>query len=259
MVRVLVALIIVLLIVSCSSGTHYAPIENRTKIPFSYNKFHIVSSGETLYSIAWRYGMDVRGLAITNSIDASYVIFPGQKLLLNDSKKVTVGSRKSTTTAKKPALKPSSKLYKSSVTATRKPVRQSVQVLASKGFPFRWQWPARGSVSNAFRASGPSHKGIDLRGKLSEPVYAANSGKVVYAGNGLAGYGQLLILKHGEHYLSAYAHNSKLLVKEGDMIKVGQKIAEMGDTGTSTNTVKLHFEIRRDGKPINPVSVLPRR
>lgn len=259
MVRVFGALFIVLLIVSCSSGTHYAPIENRTKIPFSYNKFHIVSPGETLYSIAWRYGLDVRGLARTNRIDSSYVIFPGQKLLLNDSGKVTVAKKKSAKASKKSVSKTVSKSHETPVATLRKPVNKSIQVAASKGFPFKWQWPARGVVSNTFRVSGPSHKGIDLRGKLSEPVYAANSGKVVYAGNGLAGYGQLLILKHGEHYLSAYAHNSKLLVKEGDMIKVGQKIAEMGDTGTSTNTVKLHFEIRRDGKPINPISVLPRR
>ena len=223
MVRVLVALIIVLLIVSCSSGTHYAPIENRTKIPFSYNKFHIVSSGETLYSIAWRYGMDVRGLAITNSIDASYVIFPGQKLLLNDSKKVTVGSRKSTTTAKKPALKPSSKLYKSSVTATRKPVRQSVQVLASKGFPFRWQWPARGSVSNAFRASGPSHKGISFQGPYDGIISTAAPQQVP------------------EELLAQLAEGGRLVIPVGDDKSQDLMLIEKTEQGVIESVIEPAF------------------
>jgi lipoprotein NlpD len=99
------------------------------------------------------------------------------------------------------------------------------------------------------------HKGIDIRGELGEPVYAVNSGKVVYAGSGLVGYGNLLIIKHSDRYLSAYAHNSRLLVGEGKIVKAGDRIAEIGDSGT--DSVKLHFEIRCDGEPIDPLRILP--
>jgi lipoprotein NlpD len=97
---------------------------------------------------------------------------------------------------------------------------------------------------------------VDISGSLGQSIYAARSGEVVYAGSGLVGYGQLLIIKHSERYLSAYGHNRKLLVKEGAAVKQGQKVAEMGDTGT--NSVKLHFELRRDGKPVNPLNYLPK-
>jgi lipoprotein NlpD len=124
-------------------------------------------------------------------------------------------------------------------------------------YPFKWQWPARGKLIRGYQSSGTVHRGIDLKGKLGEPVYAANSGVVVYAGSGLKGYGNLLIIKHNEYYLSAYGHNSELLVSEGENVKSGQQIAKIGDTGT--NEFKLHFEIRRDGKPVDPTGLLPRK
>ena len=126
-----------------------------------------------------------------------------------------------------------------------------------KSYPFRWQWPHSGKLIKRFSLAGNLHKGIDLRGDLGEPVVAANSGKVVYAGSGLVGYGNLLIIRHDEHYLSAYGHNSRLRVSEGDKVKVGQHIADIGNTGS--NEMKLHFEIRRDGKPVDPLKLLPGR
>ncbi len=123
--------------------------------------------------------------------------------------------------------------------------------------PGAWQWPTHGALISRFSAGSQPHKGIDLTGRMGEPVHAANSGTVVYAGSGVRGYGNLLIVKHDAVFLSAYAHNSKLLVQEGETVRAGQKIAELGDSGT--DRVKLHFEIRRHGSPVDPLKILPRR
>ena len=120
-----------------------------------------------------------------------------------------------------------------------------------------WQWPASGRVIGRFAGGAQPHKGIDLDGRSGDPVRAANSGVVVYAGSGVRGYGNLLIVKHDDVFLSAYAHNSELLVKEGDVVKAGQTIARIGDSGT--DRVKLHFEVRRKGTPVDPAKILPRR
>lgn len=116
-----------------------------------------------------------------------------------------------------------------------------------------WQWPASGKLLQGFGDNGA--KGVDVSGKRGQAVYAAAAGKVVYSGAGLRGYGRLLIIKHNKTYLSAYAHNQQLLVKEGEVVKKGDKIAEMGDS--DADQVKLHFEIRRFGKPVDPLKFLP--
>ncbi|HAB84770.1 MAG TPA: peptigoglycan-binding protein LysM, partial [Pseudomonas sp.] len=108
-----------------------------------------------------------------------------------------------------------------------------------------------------FSSNGSLNKGIDIAGELGQPVLAASDGTVVYAGSGLRGYGELVIIKHSDTYVSAYGHNRRLLVREGQQVKAGQSIAEMGSTGT--DRVKLHFEIRRQGKPVDPLQYLPRR
>uniref|UniRef100_B1XU69 Peptidase M23 n=1 Tax=Polynucleobacter necessarius subsp. necessarius (strain STIR1) TaxID=452638 RepID=B1XU69_POLNS len=123
------------------------------------------------------------------------------------------------------------------------------EVIAEPGI--RLSWPAKGKVTGEF---SETNKGIDIAGKVGEPILAASDGKVVYAGNSLRGYGNLVIVKHDNTYLTAYAHNSKLLVKEGDAVRKGQKIAEMGDT--DANAAKLHFELRVNGKPVNPTPYL---
>jgi lipoprotein NlpD len=132
-------------------------------------------------------------------------------------------------------------------TAQSEPVKS--EVIAEPGI--RLSWPVKGKVIGEFNET---NKGIDIAGKVGEPILAASDGKVVYAGNSLRGYGNLVIVKHDNTYLTAYAHNSKLLVKEGDTVRKGQKIAEMGDT--DTNTPKLHFELRVNGKPVNPAPYL---
>ena len=118
-----------------------------------------------------------------------------------------------------------------------------------------WRWPTSGRVIRGYSSS--VHKGIDISGKRGDPIQAVAAGKVVYAGTGIVGFGELLIVKHNEIYLSAYGHNDRLLVAEGDTVRAGQKIAEKGSSGT--DTVKLHFEIRREGKPVDPQRLLPRR
>ncbi|MBP5997390.1 MAG: peptidoglycan DD-metalloendopeptidase family protein [Azonexus sp.] len=118
-----------------------------------------------------------------------------------------------------------------------------------------WQWPSSGKVTNGYSDAG--NKGLDFGGKSGDPVQAAADGKVVYAGAGLRGYGELVIVKHNATFLSAYAHNRKILVKEGQQVTRGQKIAEMGNT--DSESVKLHFEIRKQGKPIDPSLYLPKR
>jgi lipoprotein NlpD len=121
----------------------------------------------------------------------------------------------------------------------------------------RWHWPHSGTVIANFSSSGKVNKGIDIAGNPGDSVKAAADGSVVYAGNGLLGYGNLIIVNHNEHYLSAYAHNRKILVKEGEGVKAGQVIAELGSTGT--DKPKLHFEIRKNGNPVDPSRYLPRR
>jgi lipoprotein NlpD len=125
------------------------------------------------------------------------------------------------------------------------------------GNPGNWHWPTTGPIIKAFSLNRNVNKGIDLGGKLGEAVSSAGDGTVVYAGNGILGYGNLIIIKHNQEFLSAYAHNSRVLVEEGTNVKVGQVIAEIGSSGTDRN--KLHFEVRREGKPVNPLYYLPRR
>jgi lipoprotein NlpD len=119
-----------------------------------------------------------------------------------------------------------------------------------------WVWPTRGRLLRSYQSSGRGKRGIDIGGHDGQPVKAAANGKVVYAGSGLVGYGRLIIIKHNENLLSAYGHNSKLLVSEGDQVRAGQQIAEMGSSGTSRT--ELYFEVRKDGKPVDPLRYLPK-
>jgi len=193
-----------------------------------------VKTDDTLYSIAWRYGLDYKSLAAWNHIPPPYAIKIDQLLSLKPVKthkiqKTLSSSAKSTAPTTTP------------VVTTKEP---SVAVAL-------WLWPANGHVIGKFSSQ---NKGINIGGKLGDPIYATAPGKVVYSGEGLRGYGKLIILKHNATYLSAYAHNDTILVQNGDWITAGQKIAEMGKTGTQK--IMLHFEIRRQGKPVNPLIYL---
>jgi lipoprotein NlpD len=125
-----------------------------------------------------------------------------------------------------------------------------------EGKGLAWTWPASGTLLRGFDENSAS-KGLDIGGSRGRPVQAAAAGRVVYRGSGLRGYGQLIIIKHNEEFLSAYAHNDRIYIKEGDTVKRGQNIAAMGDTGS--DEVMLHFEIRRNGKPVDPLKYLPKR
>ena len=209
--------------------------------------------GDTLFAIAWRYGMDYRKLASINGIGSPYVIYPGQELKLSGA------ARSKTSSATKPKASSASATSRktqpvnkaSSAPVKKKPSSPTSVAVA----PGDWQWPTNGKVVRKFAAA--VHKGIDIDGKAGDAVRATASGKVVYAGSGIVGYGNLLIVKHDDVYLSAYGHNRQLLVGEGEWVKVGQRIAEKGSS--ATNTVKLHFEIRREGKPVDPQKLLPAR
>lgn len=203
---------------------------------------HVVKRGETLYEIAWLYGRDYRDIALANQISAPYVIYPGQKLSLRKPKhppSVYAALPKAATKTKN-ALK--------STTSTGQNAKVNQTMLD-------WQWPVQGKIIKSFSSSRVGPKGIDISNNLGTPVLSAQGGKVVYAGNGLRGYGQLVIIKHNDTYLSAYGHNSELLVKEGQAVSKGQIIAKMGKS--DSQEVKLHFEIRKNGQPINPLDMLP--
>src|SRR5690606_10429546 len=214
---------------------------------------HVVREGETLYSIAWRYGWDFKALASANRIGAPHTIYPGQELRLDRPASTTVAS-----TTPRPAPNPSS-----GTNSTSKPSKPAATRPAAKPAttaptgPINWQWPATGSILSHYSANKVGQHGITLGGREGDPVAAAADGVVVYRGNGLTGYGNLLIIKHEEGWLSAYWHNKSMLVGEGKKIKRDEKIATLGATGTFRT--QLHFGTRRDGTPIDPVSVLPRR
>jgi lipoprotein NlpD len=120
-----------------------------------------------------------------------------------------------------------------------------------------WRWPGKGPLIGSFVAGDQTRQGIDIGGTAGDPVLAAADGEVVYSGNGLLGYGELIIVKHNASFLSAYGHNRKRLVQEGERIKAGQQIAEMGSSASARDEV--HFEIRKNGKPVNPIDYLPAR
>ena len=192
---------------------------------------HVVQSGETLFSIAWRHGLDTRDLARWNRLENPNLIFVGQRLLL------TSGSSRQA----------------SSAPASRAPQALPPQpTLPAPG----WRWPVQGPLVNTYGAGQGTGNGIGIGGEVGQAIRAAAPGSVVYAGGGIPGYGQLLIIKHNDTYVSAYGHNNRLRVAEGETVSRGQIIAEMGQG--PERRPQLHFEIRRNGAPVNPLGHLPR-
>jgi lipoprotein NlpD len=247
-------LLLFLLAILCSCSSSWQASEDEFSADQApLPQYHTVSKGETLYAIAFRYGLSFEQIAQINHISYPYTIFPGQRLHIKSSNGETTdkalagagsgahAGRKQSTAAE-------------SANADKK-ASQSAERAAESNI--KWQWPANGAVIAGFADKGKINKGLDIAGKKGDAVYAAADGKVVYSGSGLVGYGNLIIVKHNAVFISAYAHNDQILVKEGGQVKVGQKIAEIGSSGANRNT--LHFEIRRGGNPVDPRNYLPRK
>lgn len=198
-----------------------------------------VRSGDTLYSIAFRYGLDYKSLASINGIRAPYTIFVDQRIKLRGSARLPAQDSGPTVaaTAKTVKTTPSPKVPSKPVSA--------------------WRWPLQGEIIGRFSMKNPVNKGIDIAGRSGQTVVATADGVVVYAGGNLRGYGKLVIIKHNDNFLSAYGNNASMLVREGDSVKAGAGIAKVGSSADSREM--LHFEIRRDGKPEDPLKFLPKK
>ncbi|MHB8535541.1 MAG: peptidoglycan DD-metalloendopeptidase family protein [Sulfuricaulis sp.] len=238
-----------LLALLAACGFPLAPVsEQGTALRQPESVYREVMAGDTLYSISWESGRDYRDVARWNGISPPYLIKPGQKLRLYPPAKVK--------TARAPAQNPPSGNNVSvKKSPSRKPAAPARHPPASSQ-RLTWTWPTEGTIVGRYTVSGPN-KGIDIAGRKGQPILAAAAGQVVYEGGGLRGYGQLIIIKHNVDFLSAYAHCDKIYVKEGNVIKRGQRIADMGSSGA--DRVKLHFEIRYRGAPVDPQDYLPRK
>jgi len=225
--RLATLICVALLLASCGGATRWQD-ESQT---------HIVRSGETLFAIAWRYGKDPRDIAHWNQLGDGSLIYPGQVIRLAP----VSSSRRPSTTSNRPGSRPEP---------------QPLPSIPAQPAP-AWSWPTSGRINVSFGAKPGTGTGVLIDGKQGQAIKAAASGRVVYAGGGLIGYGQLIILKHNDTYLSAYGYNASLLVKEGEQISKGQRIATMGEG--PERKPRLHFEIRRNGQPVNPRQHLPPR
>jgi lipoprotein NlpD len=232
-VRIIFSLMLTLMLAGCAHSKFFGSVPDFghiEKIPKS--GIHHVVHGETIYSIAWRYGLDYRALALRNGMVKSKMIYTGEVIYL----------RGYSPRGKKLAMQ------KNSADAAAESSREPTAPVN------KWYWPAKGPVIGSFYVL---NRGINIGGKTGDPIYAAAAGKVVYSGNGLRSYGNLIIIKHNSTFLTAYAHNYKDLVHEGEWVKPGQEIAQMGNTGT--HRTMLHFEIRKDGESVNPLNYLENR
>jgi lipoprotein NlpD len=253
-VRKVVVLLASTVLAACGNSGIKAPVGHFSSNHSPHQSgYHVVGEGETLYAIAWHHGLDYRKLAAWNDIRAPYTIFPGQRLRLV----ARTGGHHRAQPRKAPQRAPSAPRSKESRTESG-PTIPRVSGHRTTEPPgddvLRWQWPAAGRVVNSF--DDAEQKGIDIGGRLGQSICAAAHGHVVYSGGGLRGYGKLIIIKHNSRFISAYAHNNNALVVEGDYVVGGQRIAEMGRT--RSGQAMLHFEIRRDGRPVNPMRYLPR-
>lgn len=262
--RISLALPLLACLLEACSPPPVVPVRELSRPREVVQVYRIVRPGDTLYSVSWAAGVDYRELAAWNAIAPPYVIHPGQRLSL-----VPTGRRPPAAAIGSPGATRVTALPEdgegTGVTSipertgnVSKPVAEARPTAAAaapatahdRQAPERWQWPVRGRLVGSF----DEVRGLDIAVESGTPVRAAAGGHVVYAGSGLRGYGQLVIVKHSDEYLSAYGHNRKLLVQEGDTIVPGQVIAESGSAPGRGEQV--HFEIRRNGKPVNPAALL---
>ncbi|MEZ5463058.1 peptidoglycan DD-metalloendopeptidase family protein [Dokdonella sp.] len=285
--HVFLALMTVLVLGACAS-TPPAPVDDlsegrRTSTHGSTGRSvpagsYKVRRGDTLYSIAFRNGLDYRDVARANGIGPPYTIYVGQVIRLDGRS----GASRASASASKPRSAPKSPSPQRPSTSPKKPATSAAAASNPAPAPTQtapapaaqaprpvsaspaatasnagisWRWPASGSLITGYIAGDQTRQGINIAGKAGDPVRSAADGEVVYSGNGLIGYGELIIVKHSTTMLSAYGHNRRRLVQEGDTVKAGQQIAEMGSSSASRDM--LHFEIRKNGKPVDPLAYLP--
>ncbi len=219
--------------------------------------FYRIKRGDTLLRIALDHGQSHRDIAEWNNIADINQIEVDQVIRVVPPRSAKAATSRVEVKQEKPSpskdiAKPAEKMKEEKLAKNEARVEKSSnEVIADSGI--KLSWPSKGNVIDRFDEN--KNKGIDISGKSGDPIQAAADGKVVYAGNSLRGYGNLVIVKHDNTFLTAYAHNRTLLVKEGDTVKKAQKIAEMGNT--DADQVKLHFEVRKHGKPVDPMAYLP--
>ena len=278
--RIVMVGIVVASLAACTStvvrrsGTTSTSTSAAAPVPMpKYGATAQVQRGDTLYGIAFRNGIDVRDLAEWNSLSAPYTIYPGQRLRLYPRDGAASAAARPAATETRPTSPPATAATPGATeTAATKPpatapatMPPATAPLATKPAPvtsaptsnIRWRWPADGALLSRFVTGEPTKQGIDIGGASGASVKAAADGVVVYSGSGLVGYGELVIIKHNDAWLSAYGHNRARLVNEGAVVKAGQQIAVMGRTGAPRDM--LHFEIRHNGKPVDPLQHLPKR
>lgn len=292
MSRIVVGLLVLSVLAGCASSGPRAPVVKRGASPKAAPvnvkstekdwrpRVYVVQKGDTLFAIAFNYGLDPRELAEQNAIQDPNLIKVGQQInLFAGAGAGAVAPRAAVVESKISLVKDQPKVVKypyseSAISqaeggvakAEAKPKAETkaeskpeakpeskAETVAEADDALEWSMPAQGKIIAGF-SEADNRKGVDIAGKLGQSIFASAPGKVVYSGSGLRGYGKLLIIKHNKTYLSAYAHNDQLLVKEGESVTRGQKIAEMGNS--DSDQVKLHFEVRRLGKPVDPAGYL---
>lgn len=276
--RVFIVVICSLAVMSCGS-TPPAPVVVLNSQPAEDEGFqgntYTVKKGDTLYAVAWYTGNDYRDIARYNNLHPPFNIFPGQSLRVTAPQ---IANRRPDTPAKKNG-QTSTKVYTNTVDRPKEqaygesekivneqPLKaarkssESVKKITPNSFPDKvnhWVWPAKGKLIATFSQDESGNKGIDIQAAQGTDIVAAADGKVVYSGNALRGYGNLIIVKHTDTFLSAYAHNDKVKVKEQQWVSAGELIATMGNSGS--DSVKLHFEVRYRGKSLDPLRYLPKQ
>lgn len=270
------AMLLAAVLCACSSSP--APVEDRSArssggYRLTEQGLYRVQSGDTLYSIAFHFGLDWKDVAGWNGVARPYTIYPGQELRLaapprQRAEQTAITTRpagRSPSATTRPAdptpgtttASPTSPPPATSAPAPAISTPAAASSSARLKDPERWLWPTEGRVISRFSAGDPARKGIDISGREGQDVVASAAGDVVYSGSGLIGFGELIIIKHSDSMLTAYAHNRRRLVQEGQRVEAGGKIAEMGQD--DQDQTMLHFELRVDGKPVDPLRYLPPR
>ena len=245
----LIVSLVTVLLTGCGS-TATVPVINKSPdryIPEAYEVKH----GDSIYKIAWAFGLDYLDIAEYNNLSAPYPVTPGQALYLREPPVKTTPLDSDSTELWEPETV--TKLPAKAPSIQRPTAPEEAKTVTFSQAPSQWNWPAEGKLIGRYSPDEGSN-GIQIAGLDGSAVKATADGEVVYVGQGIRGYGQLIIVKHSDEFLSAYAHNQTIMVDEGQVVGAGQQIGTMGSSGTQST--KLHFEIRKDGKPVDPLNYL---